>query len=40
MLAPQTATYATARGLDSDDDLDERPKKKRLHQRETFDVAK
>lgn len=27
MIAPQTAAYATARGFDSDDDLDDRPKK-------------
>lgn len=27
MIAPQTATYATSRGLDSDDELDHRPKK-------------
>lgn len=32
MIAPQTATYATARGLDSDDDLDDRPKKIRAQQ--------
>lgn len=32
MIAPQTATYATARGLDSDDELDGRPTKVRAQQ--------
>lgn len=41
MIAPQTATYATARGLDSDDDLDDRPKKIRAQQhQDSEDLAR
>ena len=40
MIAPQTATYATSRGLDSDDDFDDRPKKIRARQKDLIGLAR